>query len=142
LSYLGSELAKQVVLRAKDQIRVYNRHAERAGAPIHEGPPPPYSPTNHVDSTPYNPYYLPPPFSSDTQSLSFANENSNPFCINPPTFQSHGTNDDGSIRESTDLNSPNTNPFDEEDSSSGYVPNYANKEKCILHIKITAFLQI
>lgn len=60
-------------------MRVYNRHAARAGAPVHEGPPPPYSPPRNLsDTTPYNPYYT------------------HPFYINSHTFGSHETNDEGS----------------------------------------------
>jgi hypothetical protein len=124
-------LAKQAVLRAKDQVRAYDRHATLMVppcAPIPEGPPPPYSPTNHTSSTPYNPVYAPHSCSPDAQSLGF--ENLNPFHINPQPFGSHrslDTSDDGSVRETSELNSSNTNPFDDEDASSRYVFTCVNK---------------
>jgi hypothetical protein len=100
-------LSKQAVLAAKDRVLVYNQHAARAGAPVLEGPPPPYSPPkNHTDTTPYNPYYT------------------HPFCTNPHTIGSHETNDDGCIVQFS--NSSNTNPFDE-GSSNRYVLKYVNK---------------
>lgn len=126
----GSGLAQQAVLRAKEQVRVYSRQAPSMVpcAPIHEGPPPPYSPTNHTNSTPYNPHYTPQSFSPEAQGLDFASENLNPFHINSQTFGSHRsleTSEDGSIRET----SPNTNPFNEEDARNRYVFTYVNKEK-------------
>ncbi|XP_021915158.1 uncharacterized protein LOC110827625 isoform X2 [Zootermopsis nevadensis] len=121
MRYSGSGLAQQAVLRAKEQVRVYSRQAPSMVpcAPIHEGPPPPYSPTNHTNSTPYNPHYTPQSFSPEAQGLDFASENLNPFHINPQTFGSHRsleTSEDGSIRET----SPNTNPFNEEDARNRF----------------------
>lgn len=128
-------MAKQAVLRAKDQVRVYSQHAPNMVpcAPIHEGPPPPYSPTNRTNSTPYNPHYSPNPFSPEAQSLGFASDNSNPFRTSLQTLESHRSlesSDDGSIREASDVNSPSTSPFDEEYASNQYVFTYVYKEKC------------
>jgi hypothetical protein len=58
-----------------------------------------------------------------------ASENSNPFRISPQFFrphQSQETSDDSSTRETSGFNSPNRNPFHEDDSN-WYVFKYANK---------------
>jgi hypothetical protein len=124
----GPEPAKQVVLRAKEGVHAYSQHAASIGpyAPIHDGPPPPYSPTNLINSSPYNPDYTSHSFSSQVHS---AGENSNPFSIMPQScgsYQSPGANDDGSTRDMSDFNSPNRNPF-HPDNSNRYVFKYVNK---------------
>ncbi|XP_023722566.1 uncharacterized protein LOC111872682 isoform X2 [Cryptotermes secundus] len=112
ITYAGPELSKQAVLTAKDRVRLYNRHAEHAGAPVHEGPPPPYSPPRDLcNTTPYNPYYT------------------HPFYISPHTFGSHETNDENSSNRLLDSDTQThlpTNPdvtrhSDYEDDLAGAV---------------------
>ncbi|XP_069693565.1 uncharacterized protein [Periplaneta americana] len=121
IRYTGHALARQAVLRAKDQVRVYNRRAPCAPPPP-DGPPPPYSPTNHTDNTTYSPQYLPHSFSPDTQSQSSLGDNLNPFRTHPQNMDSSQslveTPQNGSARQSADFSSPSRNPFDEEDGAS------------------------
>ncbi|KAJ9587845.1 hypothetical protein L9F63_018717, partial [Diploptera punctata] len=127
IKYTGPAAAKQAVLRAKEQIHAYRRHAHSTTpcAPIPEGPPPPYSPTNHMsDNAPYNPHYLP-------HSLPEAQtpESSNPFHSSLQYgFQSYRSLPEVSeeqIPENQASFSPRTNPFDEDDNSrsSESLPN-------------------
>ncbi|PSN53083.1 hypothetical protein C0J52_09150 [Blattella germanica] len=113
---IKKELKKaKAVQRAKEQIHAYRRH--RGGsvapcAPIPDGPPPPYSPTNHgpLENAPYNPHYLPqsPP---DTRTLN----SSNPFHSSPERVNSQLSLPEASgecpPRNRTSF-SPSTNPFD------------------------------
>lgn len=127
----GPEPAKEAVLRAKDGVRAYTPHPPRIVpcAPIPDGPPPPYTPTNHIENSPYNPYYTSHSSPPEVRCMGSASENSNPFQFSPQSFgsyQSPEARDDGSTRDSFDSNSSNRNPFHQDDSSR-YVFKYVNK---------------
>jgi hypothetical protein len=127
----GPEPAKEAVLRAKEGVRAYCQHSPSIApcAPIHDGPPPPYTPTNHIDSSPFNPYYIGHSFSPQVRHMGFASENSNPFRISPQSFgslRSPEASDGGSTRDTPDFNSPNRNPFRQDDSIR-YVFKYVYK---------------
>ena len=114
--FSGPAAAKQAVQRAREQIHTYRgqSHSITPCAPIPDGPPPPYSPTNHMhDNAPYNPHYLPhsPPEAQ-------MHDSSNPFHTSlqfsfgsyrslPEVSEEHGPQNRTSF-------SPSTNPFDGE----------------------------
>lgn len=127
----GSEPAKEVVLRAKEGVRAYSRHAPSMvpSAPIPDGPPPPYTPTNHEDNSSYNPHYTSHSSSPQVHGVGSASENSNPFHFSPQSFGSNRSpeaRDHGSTRDLSDCNSPNRNPF-RQDANNRYVFKYVNK---------------
>jgi len=122
IRYTGPEPAKEAVLRAKDGVRAYTPHPPRIVpcAPIPDGPPPPYTPTNHIENSPYNPYYTSHSSPPEVRCMGSASENSNLFHFSPQSFgsyQSPEARDDGSTRDSFDSNSSNRNPFHQDDSS-------------------------
>ena len=122
----GLDPAKEAVLRAKEGVHAYSRHAP--SAPIHDGPPPPYTPTNPIDNSSYNPYYT-SHSSSPQLHMGFASENSNPFhssSLSLHSYQSPEARDDGPTRDLLDFDSPNRNPFHQDDSNR-YVFKYVNK---------------
>lgn len=119
IRYTGTEPAKEAVLRAQEGVRAYSRHTPHIVpcAPFPDGPPPPYTPTNDIDSSPYNPYYTSHSSSPHVQCMGSASGNSNPF--SPQSFSSYPSpeaRDDGSTRDSFDSHSPNRNPFHQDDS--------------------------
>jgi len=127
----GQEPAIEAILRAKEGVRAYSRHAPSIVpcAPIPDGPPPPYTPTVHTENSPYNPYYTSHSSSPQVHCVGSASENSNPFHNSPQSFGSYRSpeaRDDGSTRDSSDSNSPNRNPF-HRDNSNRYVFKYVNK---------------
>ena len=127
----GTERAKEAVLRAKEGVLAYSRHAQSIVpcAPVHDGPPPPYTPTHHIESSPYNPYYTSHSSSSQVPYMGSASENSNPFLFSPQSFgsyQSPEAKDDGSTRDSSESDLPNRNPFHQDDSNR-FVFKYVNK---------------
>jgi len=130
LSFLtGTGPAKEAVLRAQEGVRAYSRHASHIVpcAPIPDGPPPPYTPTNDIDSSPYNPYYSGHSSSPHVHYMGSASGNSNPF--SPQSFGSYRSpeaRDDVSTRDSSDSHSPNRNPFHQNDDNR-YVFKYMNK---------------
>jgi hypothetical protein len=132
ISFLtGPEPAREAVLRARDGVRAYTPHPPRIVpcAPIPDGPPPPYTPTNHIENSPYNPYYTSHSSPPQVHCMGSASENSNPFHFSPQSFGSYRSpeaRDDGSTRDSSDSNSSNRNPFHQDDSSR-YVFKYVNK---------------
>lgn len=127
----GTEPAKEAVLRAKEGVRTYCRHAPNIVpcAPIPDGPPPPYTPTNHIDNSPYNPFYTSHSSSPHVSCMGSASGNSNPSPFSPQSFGSYRSpeaRDDGSTRDSSDSNSSNRNPF-HQDGSNRYVYKYVNE---------------
>ena len=121
--------AKEVVLRAQEGVRAYSRHAPHIVpcAPIPDGPPPPYTPTNDINSSPYNPYYTSHSSSPHIHCMDSASGNSNTF--SPQSFGSYPSpeaRDGGSTRDLSDSHSPDRNPFHQDDSNR-YVFKYMNK---------------